>query len=143
MLRRATLTAEGSRRWGWSSGQAIVEFPIAALLTVIFTLAIVVGGVAIYSYNFVSQAARDAVRYASVNGATSTNPVDSSDVKKFVLSEATGLNSSALSVSTSWNPDNKPGGVVSVSVTYNFQPFYPMTGTTLPLSSSSQMVISK
>ena len=142
MVRAKSMTAKRGCR-GWSSGQTLAEFPMAALVAVLFTTAIIVCGVAIYSYNFVSQAARDASRYASVNGANSSNPVDSGDVKQFVLNEATGLNTNALSVSTSWKPDNKPGSVVSVSVTYNFQPFYPMAGTTLPLTSSSQMVISR
>ena len=142
MVRARSMNAKRGSR-GWSSGQTLAEFPMAALVAVLFTTAIVVCGVAIYSYNFVSQAARDASRYASVNGANSSNPVDSGDVKQFVLNEATGLNTNALSVSTSWKPDNKPGSVVSVSVTYNFRPFYPMAGTTLPLTSSSQMVISR
>ncbi len=128
---------------GWSSGQTTTEFPITALIAVLFTVSMVYSGVAVYSYNFVSQAARDASRYASVNGANSSNPVDSGDVQQFVRNEATGLNTQNISVSTTWNPNNKPGSVVSVSVTYNFQPFYPMSGTSLALKSSSQMVISR
>jgi hypothetical protein len=127
---------------GWSSGQALAEFPMAALLAVLFTVAMVFSGVAIYSYNFVSQAARDATRYAAVNGASSLNPVDASDVQAFVRAEAKGLNTRNVNVSTTWNPDNTAGSVVSVSVTYNFKPFYPVSGSSIALTSSSQMVIS-
>ena len=143
MLHHGKSIGSELRRRGWSSGQTTTEFPVAALIAVLFTVSMVYSGVAVYGYNFVSQAARDASRYASVNGANSSNPVDSGDVQAFVRNEATGLNASNISVSTTWNPNNKPGSVVNVSVTYTFQPFYPMSGTTLALKSSSQMVISR
>lgn len=141
-MRRKSAKAQ-VRRAGWSSGQTLAEFPMAAVTAVIFIMGIVAAGVAVYSYTFVCQAARDAVRYASVNGASSAQPVDAGDVKDYVVSEAKGLDTNQLSVSTTWSPDNKPGSVVSVSMTYKFEPFYPMTGAALPLTSSSQMVISR
>lgn len=143
MAPRTRSTGSKSRWCGWSSGQATTEFPIAALAAVLFTIGIVFGGVAIYSYNFVSQAARDATRYAAVNGSKSLNPVTSSDVQTFVRNEATGLNTNNITVSTTWNPDNNPGSTVEVLVKYTFQPFYPISGTTLTMASQSEMVISR
>jgi hypothetical protein len=143
MIRRPKIALANGMRRGWASGQALVDFPLAALLAVTFTVSMVFCGVAVYSYNFVSQAARDATRYASVNGANSLNPVDASAVQDYVRKEATGLNKGNITVTTTWSPDNKPGSVVKVAVTYNFQPFYPMSGSTIALSSSSQMVISR
>jgi Flp pilus assembly protein TadG len=127
----------------WNRGQTATEFAMIALPSLMLIFGIMVFGLAVYNYNFVSDAARDGVRYAIVHGASSTSPATATDITNYVLAEANGLNQNKLTVSTSWSPDNKPGSVVSVKVTYNFQPLFPMSATALPLSSSSQMVISQ
>jgi hypothetical protein len=108
----------------------------------------------LYTYNFLSNSARDAVRYAIVHGSKSTSPVTSDDIQTFVRNEARGLNASSITVTSCWNPqappnqcpgptgNNAPGKVVSVSVAYTFHPLYPFAAVTLPLASSAQMVIS-
>lgn len=131
----------GARRW--LRGQTAAEFAFAGLPLLILIFAIISLGMALYSYSFVCSAARDATRYAIVHGASSLTPVDQSDIRNFVRNEARGIQTNQLSVATSWTPDNKPGSVVQVSVTYNFRPFFPIAGVTLPLTSSAQMVISK
>ena len=127
------------------------EFALVAMPMLLLTFGILMCGMAVYNYNFVCDAARDGVRYAIVHGScpqdaptcSTDNPTASNtDIKNYILSKAHGLNSSNLSVSTTWNPDKSPGSVVSVTVTYNFQPLFPMSNVALPLSSSSQMVIS-
>lgn len=127
----------------WLRGQTAAEFAFAGLPLLVLLFAIVALGMALYSYSFVCSAARDATRYAIVHGASSTTPVTQSDITDFVRNEAQGIQANQLSVSTSWTPDNKPGSVVAVSVTYNFRPLFPLAGVTLPLTSSAQMVISK
>jgi hypothetical protein len=107
-----------------------------------FIFGILMCGLAVYNYNFVCDAARDGVRYAIVHGASSSAPATASDIKNYVFAEANGLNQSQLSVATFWSPDNRPGSVVRVKVTYNFQPLFPMSGAKLAMSSSAQMVIS-
>jgi len=126
----------------WSRGVASSEFAIVALPLFTLLFGVIAGSLATYSYNFVCTAARDAVRYAVVHGATSSSPATQQDITNLVLSEASGLDPNNISVSTNWQPDNKPGSSVSVQVTYNFHPLYPVAGTVLPLSSTSQMVIS-
>ncbi len=130
-------------RQRWLRGATFTEFAIVALPMLMITFGIIAFGMAVYSYSFVSNSARDAVRYAIVHGNASLSPATSADIQQYVRNEAYGLNSSGLTVSTSWTPDNKPGSVVKVQVTYDFHPFYPMSQMTLPLSSSAQMVISR
>jgi Flp pilus assembly protein TadG len=127
----------------WLRGQTMVEFAAVALPMCIIIFGIITLGMAVYSYSFVCNGAREGVRYAIVHGSASLAPASSSDIQTYVQNKARGLNTSSLNVSTNWTPDNKPGSVVKVQVTYSFQPFFPMSAVTVPLSSSAQMVISR
>ena len=138
--REMSLPRRGSR--GWSYGQTYAEFMMVVLPTIGLIFGIVSLAMTVYTYSFLSNAARDAVRYAIVHGSKSTSPATSDVIQTFVRSEAKGLKASAISVSTSWSPNNNPGSTVNVQVSYSYQPFYPFNSVTLPLSSSAQMVIS-
>ena len=127
----------------WLRGQTFVEFAAVALPLCIVLFGIIVLSMAVYSYSFVCYGAREGVRYAIVHGSASLSPASASDVQNYVQTKARSLNTSYLNVLTNWKPDNKPGSVVSVQVTYGFRPFFPMSTATVPLSSSAQMVISR
>src|SRR5260370_4590185 len=127
-----------------SAGQAAVGFAICISGVLLLGLAIANFAIAISAYNFVCYGARDATRYAAVRGATSPTPASSSDVRAFVVSEAAGIDTSKLTVATTWSPDNQPNSTVAVRVGYNFQFQIPF-GALLPVSLSrdSQLVISQ
>lgn len=128
----------------WSEGQSAVEFAIAVSGVLLLGLAITNFAMAISAYNFVCYGARDATRYAAVRGATSPTPVSSSDVRAFVVSEAAGIDTSQLTVATTWSPDNQPNSTVAVQVQYNFQFQIPFVALSpVNLSSNSQLVISQ
>lgn len=131
----------GRRRW--SKGQSMVEMTAVMLYWIGLLFGIASACLGVYGYSFVSQAARDAVRYAIVLGADvpTANQATLSSVQSFVIGEAHGISISPSNISATWTPDNKPGSVVKVTVTYNYQPLYPFSSVTLPLSSSAQMVI--
>ncbi|HZO81743.1 MAG TPA: TadE/TadG family type IV pilus assembly protein [Candidatus Binataceae bacterium] len=139
------------RRGGGARGQAAVEFALVALPCLTLLFAVTSFGYALYTYSFVSSAARNAVRYAIVHGSHSLSPATSTAITNYVKNQLQGLSASDLSVTSCWNPqsgtcpgpsgNNDPGKVVSVTVTYNFQPLFGMPAVTLPLTSSSQMVI--
>ncbi len=138
----------------WSRGQTFAEFMMVVLPTVSAIFGIFSLAMTIYTWSFLSNAARDAVRYAIVHGSKSTSPASADDIQTYVRNEAKGLNPSSITVTSCWNPqappnqcpgptgNNAPGKVVSVNVAYTYHPFYPFASVTLPLSSSAQMVIS-
>ena len=130
------------RRTAGFAGQTYAEFAMVVLPTIVLIFGIISFGMTVYTWSFLSNAARDAVRYAIVHGSKSTSPASASDIQTYVRNEAQGLTASSINVSTTWNPDNNPGSVVSVQVSYTFRPFYPFNAVSLPLSSSAQMVIS-
>lgn len=123
-------------------GQATAEFAMVAIAFFLVLFGIMNFGKAIYAYNFVSNASREASRYASIHGSYSYAPAAASDITTLVKSKAIGLDTSKLTVTTTWSPDNKQGSKVSVQVQYSYPLSMPfMSSVTLPLTSTSQMVI--
>jgi hypothetical protein len=144
-------------------GSSLVELSlsIGILLSVIF--GIMRMSLALYTFHFISEAARDGTRYAIVRGSSCPaalsgcpgggNPVD---VQGYLRSEGfPGIDPTLLQAVTTWpttgtscvpsaSPCDNPGNVVKVVVTYAYPlsiPFLP--ARTLNMSSTSQMVISQ
>jgi Flp pilus assembly protein TadG len=138
-------------RWRGSRGQTATEFALIATALMMLIFGVIDLAQAVYSYNTVCYAASTAIRYASLNGASSPSPATSATVQSLVMGLATGLDATsscpasganALCAITTWNPNKSAGSTVKVVVTYNFQPFAPFLPTALlGLSSTQQMVI--
>lgn len=125
-------------------GSAMVEsaLTLSSLLLIVF--GIMDFGHALYVYNFVSYAARDATRYALARGQASGYAVSATDIQNRVKSLAAGMDSNALTTTVVWTPDNKPGSTVQVKVSYLYQPLSSFAiKSALTLQSTSQMVISQ
>jgi hypothetical protein len=142
-------------------GSGLVEqaLVLTILLTVMF--GIIDFGRALYTYHFVSEAAREATRWASVRGNSCVGlpggcPADPTDVQTYVSNvSGMGLDPARITATASWpikpysNPscpanNNNPGCVVQVKVDYAFQfivPFLPSAAFTM--SSTSEMVITQ
>jgi Flp pilus assembly protein TadG len=76
-MRRAPQSAgcaAGSRRLNGEAGSTLVEFAFVFMLLMAMLLGIVDFGRALYAYHFISGAARQATRWAAVNGATCGAP---------------------------------------------------------------------
>jgi Flp pilus assembly protein TadG len=149
-------TAKRRERGSGLVEQALV---VATLLAMMF--GIIDFGRALYTYHFVSEAAREATRWASVRGNTCVGltggcPAGTADVQTYVANvSGMGLDPAKITATTSWpiqpysSPTcganiNNPGCVVQVQVNYAFQfivPFLPSAAFTM--SSTSQMIITK
>lgn len=119
-------------------GAYLLEFAIVAPAFVFLLFGIMEFGRAIWAYSSVAHAAREGVRFAIVRGQESSQSATANDVQTYVRSRA-GL--SPVQVTTTWQPDNKPGSVVQVKVDYSFQPTLPFIPS-ISLTSTSKMVIS-
>jgi Flp pilus assembly protein TadG len=134
-----------------AGGQASTEFALIAGVLMMLIFGVIDLAYAIYAYNTVCYTASTAIRYASLNGASSSSPATTTSVQTLVMSMADGLEAKskcpasgarALCANTTWNPNNTAGSTVKIVVTYNFQPFGPFLPTAvLALSSTQQMVI--
>lgn len=142
-------------------GSSSVEFALSASLLFMSVVGIIYMTWALYSYNVVSEAAREGARFAIVRGSACTTfatacPASSGDIQTHVRNLGfPGINNSKLTASTAWaaypsgtcTPSascNNPGNQVTVTVSYSFPvaiPFVP--NRTLSMSNTAAMVISQ
>jgi Flp pilus assembly protein TadG len=126
-------------------GQVMAEF--ALVLTPCLTLffGIINFALALYCYDFVCYSAQQAVRYATVHGSTAVTPATASSMTTYVNALVVGvLKTNALTTATTWSPNNTPGGVVTVVVTYNYPPLTSLVSSvTIPLTRTASMVITQ
>jgi Flp pilus assembly protein TadG len=128
------------------AGQAMVEFAAAATALFLLIFSLMTLGSAVYSYNTMSNAAREAVRYASIHSATSAAPATTSEIQQVALNYAVGLGLKSSDVVVTWPTDpnikTKSDAQVSISYTYDLKiPF--MKKAALSLSSTSRMLVSQ
>ena len=169
MVRHKPMYPTAIRLFREDTGSETIEFAVSAvvLLTIIF--GILDMSRALYADHFVSNAAREATRYAMVRGASWKNTTcttsatfsctaTATDVTSYVKTiTPLGFTANNLAVTTTWpgttpsgadcsssNVNNSPDCVVTVKVVYNFNfvlPFLPKGA--LQLASTSSMAISQ
>jgi hypothetical protein len=149
---------------GRDGGQNLVEYALMLIIFLLMMFGIIDFSRALYSYHFVSHAAREGARWAVVNGADCADdlppskptcpggPATQTDVQSYVSGIVPpGIDSSQVQVSATW-PDtsgtcapgshNEPGCPVVVTVSYNFNFLVPLIHNgTLAMASTSEMVI--
>lgn len=141
-------------------GSASMEFALSAVAILLVVFLIVDVGRALYAYDWVSDSARRATRFAMVRGntcdpllanycQTGSDPrgAQSSDVTTYVDSLAVGINTNQVTVTSQCN--GAPNLIlpcpsqswVQVQVQYNFQflsPFFPLSWT---MQSTSERIV--
>ena len=123
----------------------MAEFALVAVPCFTLLFGIMNFSMALYDYDFVGYSAQAAARYAIVNGATSATPVSASDVQTYVKGLVAGvMDTSLLTVNTTWSPNNNPGSTVTVTVGYTFKPLTGIVSkTNINLTQTASMVISQ
>jgi Flp pilus assembly protein TadG len=145
-------------------GGTLVESALMISTLLVMLFGIIGFGHALYTYHFVSNAAREATRWASVRGHTCSGlsggcPIDlaGADVQTYVSSvSGMGLDSTKITATTTWiappnslavcsvsGKQNSPGCVVQVRVRYTYQFLVPLLPAGFTMQSTSQMVISQ
>ena len=142
-------------------GQSLVETALSSMAVLCLFFGVMEMSLALYTYHFLSEAARQATRYAVVRGSACTSfvtacPAQAADVQTFVRNlDFPGIVPANVTVTTTWPttgstctpsslPCNNPGNLVKIKVQYKFPLSIPfMPSSNLTMSSSSQMVISQ
>jgi Flp pilus assembly protein TadG len=138
------------------AGSNLIEYALIFMVLMSLLLGIVDFSRALYTYHFLSNAAREATRWAAVNGATCASDnscaasASQSDIQNYVTNiTPPGVDSTKLTTTPSWPGTgtvcavaNNPGCPVQVEVSYQFTFVVPfIRSTPLTLSSSSEMTI--
>ncbi|MEA2259010.1 MAG: hypothetical protein QOJ51_1835 [Acidobacteriaceae bacterium] len=171
-FRRMVAVAAGNARHrsaNGESGSTLVETALSLMVFLTFIFGTMEVCLAAYTYHFISEAAREATRYAIVRGAsystdcsgvssaicTATGGNNTGDIATFVQNlNFPGIDPNKMTVKSTWltgagaacgitHGCKAPGNQVQVIITYNFPlsvPFVPLN--TWTLTSTSQMVIS-
>jgi Flp pilus assembly protein TadG len=153
---------DGSMLLCRDEGSSIIEMAVVSPIFLAMLFGIIELSLALYTYNYVSDAAREGSRYAIVRGSSCsvlTNcGVTAAQIQTYVQNLGyPGMKAVNTTVTTAWlSPStttpvtwtvcgstcNAPGDAVQVKVTYSFHlgiPFVPKS--TINLHSTSQMVI--
>lgn len=142
-------------------GSSIVEMTLSIIILLTILFGLIEMCLALYTYHFVSDAAREGTRYAIVHGSTClvgtvSCTVTPAQIQTYVQYLGfPGINPSAMTVTTTYSAFpagatcnalgcNGPGDLATVTVTYKFPLSIPfVTSNVLALSSTSSMVISQ
>lgn len=113
-----------SRKRNERSGATVVEMAFVIPVLLVLLIGIIDFAMVIYAYGTVSEAARCGARYAMVHGSVSSSPVgptaDNTTVRDVVRTNALALDTSRLTVTSSWaNTRNDVGSNVTVTATYD------------------------
>jgi Flp pilus assembly protein TadG len=154
-------------------GSTLVEFALVIMVVLTLMMGIMEFSRFLYTFHFVSDAAREGTRYSSVRGNTFVGTVCSTtrpyacdataaNVQTYVQSLAPpGIVGNSITVTTTWpgatpsgstapctspNASNSVGCYVQVLVSYPYKfmfPFLPSGLTTWTVTSTSEVVISQ
>jgi len=97
-------------------GSATVEVALVLPIVALFVFGIVQFSTLTFNLNSAAYGSTEGARYAAVHGSTSIQPCTTANVRTIVLASMPGVPAGVVTVTTTWNPDNSPGGVVTVSV---------------------------
>ena len=107
------LLADKSKSKSRERGQELVEFALVIPVVMMVMMAILEFGMLIFSYNTISNAAREGARYGSVF------PTDITGIDEAARTLTTGLNEDLLTITIS-RPDEGDPRPVRVVVTYDY-----------------------
>ena len=148
-------------------GSAVLETAMSMVLLLTFLFGIMETSLGLYTYHFISEASREATRYAIVRGfsagptcaayTSAACATTQAQIRSYVQNiNLPGIDPNQMTVTPTWSayptgascsPSrscNNPGNLITVTVQYNFPlnvPFVPLH--TYALSSTSAMIISQ
>jgi Flp pilus assembly protein TadG len=125
-----------------SNGQSTTEFALVLPILLMLLFGIIQFSLVLYTYGFVAYSARTASRYASIHSSQNAHPATSASIQTYVNGLADAVDTSKLTVTSTWAPNNNPGSAVTIKVSYPFTPFTPyVSSATITVSSTMQATI--
>ena len=122
-----------------SRGASAVEFALTIPAVIMLTVGALEIGRAVSAQAAINHAAKETARFASVHGAASGAAATQAALEAMALQTA---DLKATTAAVSWDPDNSPGGNVTVDLQHTFTPVTPvLDATTFTFSSTASMTV--
>ena len=173
MRGKAMATVRPGRRgirswWRDEAGATLVETALSLTLLLAVLFGVLEGSLVVYSYHFISEAAREGTRYAAVRGSTFTTDCttpgfancvaqggnNAGDIATYVENLGyPGIATSKMAVNSTWLTSSggacgtvdtckTPGDIAKVTVTYTFPFSFPFVSLpAFTMKSTSEMVV--
>lgn len=123
-------------------GSTIVESAFALASFAVLIAGVMEVGFAGFAANSISFAAQRAARYASVRGNASGHAASLADIRDVARQYAAPLSAGSAEVNVTWTPDNSPGSIVQVQVSYSFKPdLLPLSARVLTIRGTARQII--
>jgi Flp pilus assembly protein TadG len=128
----------GDRRGG-----VAIEFAFIIPIAILLTVGAVEVARAVSVQASISQAAKETVRFASVRGSASGAAATEAQLEAMAVQLA-DLTNGTTTATVTWNPDNSPGGVVTVDMQTTFSPVaLPFGPSSYDFTSTASMTIAR
>lgn len=122
-------------------GAGAVEFAFIAPLAILVTLGAIETGRALSAQATINHAVKETARFAAVRGTASGAEATQSQLEDMALDIA-DLPLSKTTAAASWDPDNSPGGIVTVTMQHTFNPVtIPFEAETFTFNATASMTI--
>ena len=126
----------GDRRGG-----VAIEFAFIIPIAILLTIGAIEVARAISVQASISQAAKETARFASVRGSASGAVATEGELETMAVQLA-DLANEGTSATVSWDPDNSPGGMVTVAMQTTFTPVaLPFGPSSYTFTSTASMTI--
>jgi Flp pilus assembly protein TadG len=130
-----------ARLLGDRRGGVAIEFAFIIPIAILLTVGAVEVARAVSVQASISQAAKETVRFASVRGSASGAAATEAQLEAMAVQLAELADAGTLAA-VSWNPDNSPGGVVTVDMQTTFSPVaLPFGPSSYTFTSTASMTI--
>ena len=117
---------------GCRRGAGAVEFALTVPILLLVVAGIAELGRVIYAGDTLANAVREAARVAIVRGSASSSPMTASEIQTLVRAKAV-MDAQNVTVTTTYDPNNDPGSVVTIQARYNFSFVMPPFSTFGPI----------
>ena len=122
-------------------GGAAIEFAFIIPIAILLTIGAVEVAHAVSVQATIRQAAKETVRFASVRGSASGAAATEEQLEAMAVQLAQ-LTTGSTSAAVVWNPDNRPGSVVTVDIQTAFSPVaLPFGPSSYTFTSTASMTI--
>jgi len=107
------------------SGAALVEAAFVLPVILLLLYGVLCGAYMVITVDQVDTAAREGARWASVRGnmysfENKQPAATAGDISTYTKTQVATLDTSKMTVNTSWDTNNRPGNYVTVQVIYNW-----------------------